>query len=53
MGQESCDMVRFDLGPLVQDQMRSAKLTSAYALLIIAPRGLEYETHGLGILWCG
>ena len=35
MGWESFGMVRFDLGPLVQGQMRIAKLKSAYNLLII------------------
>ena len=36
---ESSDVVRFDLGPLVQGQMRTAKLKSAYNSLIIGPRG--------------
>ena len=40
MGRESSDMVRFDLGPLLQGQMRIAKLKSAYNLIIIGPRGL-------------
>ena len=31
---------RFDLGPLLQGQMRTAKLKSAYNSLIIGPRGL-------------
>ena len=31
-------MVRFDLGPLLQDQMRIAKIKSAYNSLIIGPR---------------
>ena len=30
----------FDLGPLLQDQMRIVKLKSAYNSLIIGPRGL-------------
>ena len=30
MGWESSDVVRFDLGPLLQVQMRVAKLKSAY-----------------------
>ena len=33
-------MVGFDLGPLLQGQMRRAKVKSAYNLLIIGPRGL-------------
>ena len=41
---ESTDMVRFDLGPLLQGQMRIAKLESAYNSLIIGPRDLQYET---------
>ena len=39
MGGESSGMVRFDLGPLLQGQVRTAKLKSAYNLLIIGPRG--------------
>ena len=35
MGCESFDVVRFDLGPLLQGQMRVVKLKSAYNLLII------------------
>ena len=37
MGWESCDVVRFDLGPFVQGQLRVAKLKSAYNLLIPVP----------------
>ena len=37
---ESFDVVRFDLGPLLQGQMRIAKLKSAYNSLIIGPRSL-------------
>ena len=44
MGCESFDVVRFDLGPLLQGQMRIAKLKSAYNSLIIGPRGLQCET---------
>ena len=32
-------MVGFDLGPLLEGQMRTAKLKSAYNSLIIGPRG--------------
>ena len=45
MGRESSDVVRFDLGPLLQGQTRMAKLKSAYNLLIIVPRGLQCETN--------
>ena len=45
MGWESFDVVRFDLGPLLQGQTRIAKLKSAYNLLNIGPRGLQYETN--------
>ena len=45
MGWESFDVVRFDLGPLLQGQTRIAKLKSAYNSLIIAPRGLQCETN--------
>ena len=43
MGWESIDVVRFDLGPPLQGQMRKAKLKSAYNLFIIGPRGLEWK----------
>ena len=35
MGCESSDVVRFELGPLLQGQMRVAKLKSVFNLLII------------------
>ena len=39
---ESSDVVRFDLGPLLQDQRRIAEVKSAYNSLIIDPRGLGW-----------
>ena len=39
------DVVRFDLEPLLQGQMRIPKLKSAYNFLIIGPRGLQCETN--------
>ena len=39
MGWESSVVVRFDLGPLIQGQTRTAKLKSPYNSLIIGPRG--------------
>ena len=45
MGWESVDVVRFDPGPLLQSQMRLAKIKSAYNSLIIGPRGLECESN--------
>ena len=45
MGWESSGVVRFDLGPLLQGQMRTGKLKSAYNfinLLIIGPRVLGW-----------
>ena len=42
MGWESCGVVGFDLGPLLQVQMRIAKLESAYNSLIISPGGLGW-----------
>ena len=45
MGWESFDVVRFDLGPLLQGQTRVAKLKCAYNSLIIGPRGLQCETN--------
>ena len=35
MGWESFDVVRFDLGPLLQGQTRIAKLKSAYNSLLL------------------
>ena len=45
MDWESSDVVTFGLGPLFQGQTRTAKLKSAYNLLIIGPRGLQCETN--------
>ena len=42
MGWESSDVDGFDLGPLLQDQMRIAKVKSAYNSLIIGHRGLGW-----------
>ena len=42
MGWESFGVGRFDLGPLLQSQMRTAKLKSAYKSLIISLRGLGW-----------
>ena len=39
---ESSGVVGFDLGPLLQGQMRTAKLKSAYISLIIGPRVLGW-----------
>ena len=42
MGWESFGVFRFDLVPLLQGQLRVAKLKSAYNSLIIGPRGLGW-----------
>ena len=42
MGRESFGVVRFDLGPLLQGQMRIPKLKSGYNSLIIGPTGLGW-----------
>ena len=42
MGWESSGVERFDLGPLLQGQMRIAKLKSAYNLHIIGCTGLGW-----------
>ena len=42
MGSESFDVVRFDLGPLLQGQMRIPKLKSAYNSPIIGHTGLGW-----------
>ena len=39
---ESCGVVGFDLGPLLQGQTRIAKHKSAYNSLIIGSRGLGW-----------
>ena len=39
---ESSDVVKFDLGPLLQGRTRIAKLKIAYNSLIIGPRGLGW-----------
>ena len=38
-------LLDFTLGPLLQGQMRIAKLKSAYNSLNISPRGLQCETN--------
>ena len=43
-------MVRFDLEPRLERQMRIAKLKSAYYFFIIGPRGLQCETNLLEIM---
>ena len=40
MGWDSFDVVRFDIGPFLQGQMRITKPTSAYNWLITGPSGL-------------
>ena len=45
MGWESSGVVGFDIGPLLEGQMRIAKGKSAYNSLIIAPRGLGWQTN--------
>ena len=50
MGWESFDVVRFDLGVLLQGQTRIAKCKSAYNSLIIGPRGLQCEANLLEIM---
>ena len=42
MGWESFDVVRFDLGPLLQGHTSIAELKSGYNSLIIGPRGLGW-----------
>ena len=43
MGWGSCDVLIFNLGPLLQGQMSLAQLNSAYNFLIIDSRGLQCE----------
>ena len=50
MGCESVDMVRFDLGTLLQGQMRIAKIESAYNSLIIGDRDRKSLARNL-LVW--
>ena len=45
MCSERSGVVAFDLGPILQGQMRIAKLKSAYNSLIIGPRALGWYTN--------
>ena len=45
MNWESSGMVGFDLEPVLQGQMRIAKLKSVYNSLIIGPRGLGWQSN--------
>ena len=45
MGWESFGVVGFDLGPLLQGQMRIAKLKNAYNSLIIGSSGLQCQIN--------
>ena len=42
MGWESSGVVRVDLGPLLQGQLRISKLKSAYCSIIIGRTGLGW-----------
>ena len=50
MRRESFDVIRFELCPLFQGQMRIAKIKSAYNSLIHVPRGLQCHTNLLEIM---
>ena len=52
MGCESSGVVGFDLGPLLQGQMRIPKLKSVYNSLIIGPRGLGWYNNLWEIMCC-
>ena len=52
MSWESSGVERFDLGSLLQGQMRIAKHKSGYNLLIVGPRGLHCETNLQKIMFC-
>ena len=45
MGWESSGVVGFDLGPLLQGQIRTAKLKRVSNSLIIGPSGLQCEAN--------
>ena len=50
MGCESVDMVWFDLGTLLQGQMRIAKIESAYNSLIIGDREEIIGSESFGMV---
>ena len=50
MGWEPSGVVGFDLGPLLQGQIRIAKHKNAYNSLIIGPRALGWYTNILEIM---
>ena len=56
MGQESFDIVRFNLGALLQGQTRIAKLKMLITRLLLVEEVWDgnqpIENHGLGIFWC-
>ena len=52
MSWEFFDVVRFDLGPLLQGHTGIAKVKSAYNLFIIGPRGLQCKPP-YRISWAG
>ena len=45
MDSESFDLVRFDLGTVLQGQTRIAKSKSAHKLFILVARGLQCDTN--------
>ena len=45
MGWESSDVVKFDLGSVLQGQTRIIRPKSAYNSLIIGPKVLQCETN--------
>ena len=45
MGWDSFDVVRFDLGLLLQGQTRIVKFKIVYNSLIIGPTGLGWQTN--------
>ena len=51
-GYESSDVVKFDLGPLLQGQTRIAKLKSAYNLLIISHLSVILPHEKSGWTFC-
>ena len=57
MSWEFFGVVGFHLGPLLQGQMRIAKLkmliTHLLLVLEVSNGNQPIENHGLGIFWCG
>ena len=53
MGWESIDVVGFDLGPLLQGQMKIATLKVLITSVLLVLEVWNIGNQGLGLFWCG